>query len=1244
MFNADTNHTDSNRITPLNWACIEGHCAIVRMLLKEFNVSLNCSDAAGKTPLYWACVKGQFTLVRMFVFEFQADIDCCDNEGKTLLHRACAKKDFRMVRILISDCKANVNCRDYDGKTPLHCACTEGNYDMARMLMSEFEVDVNCMDANGKTPLHCACAQGHRDTARFLLLCFKAEVNHPDSIKGWTALHYACASGHMDVASMLRQDFKADVNVADSSGMMPLHWACGDWHLDSSMVGKLISEFKADVNSKNPLTGWSPLHYACESKSIDLVRTLVAEFKADVNYIDLNGQTPLHHACVEGSVDVTKILTEFNADVSCTDCNGKVPFYYACSNSNFEVVDRLIKACYGDKPPLHIACSHGYLDLIPGLLLHFKTKITDVDGNGCTPLMLAALGGHTKVVKALLCDYKCPANSRDKAGNTVLHYACRGNNLQVLRVLITEHKHDIDSCRNCDSNTPLHVATLEGKLEVVLALINDFNCNFNIRGSLNASLLHIACASGKPEMVKAIGMYILPLTTDDNGDTALHICSALGNGPCVYALLQFSPPLLMRNHSGKTPKDLAIGEAEEILSDYMRENQETVYRHYDEVQKCAKRKYFTAEAITRVFVIGNRGAGKSSLIETLKREGYFDSFWRVSESSVPPHTAGIVPSIYTSQHYGRVLFYDFAGDAEYYSSHAAILENLASSRKGDNIFIIVTDLRESLGKIDCLLHYWASFVQFQKFERKIPFLILIGSHIDLLDRKEAMTKTSALKRFCEEQIGIKHKAACFVLNCCQPKSRQIGEVQKHIVSLIKESPRYKLSSEASVLLGLLEKDFYNVTACSIQTLLSHIIYTGIALPTDVKALYPVLHELHEIGLLFMILNHDKKADLEVVLNTSQLTNKVHQLLFSAEAKDKLREKDIRHNIAFFNVGIIPQSILESTLPKYITKKCLIQLQYCQEICHMEAHAFPSLTHYDSTDKSFLFFPALCCSDRTDGLKAWANASDRSYGIGWLARCTDLFDCFPPRFLHVLILRLVFKFTLSIPNVDSSHFQRRCTMWRTGVHWLMEEGVECLVELVNTSKEVVVLTKSKKEHVENCTNVFNKVVSCVINAKAEFCHSIRLEFFLLDSTDEADFLCADNFFAMNDVERILAHPHGKPVILSVTGKKQMERSKLLCMRKFTHWHNVFPIDFITVAEYLKEVVEDLRYFGLQLDIPSGILNALLRDFPADTARRREEIVREWMSSSQEPPCWWHVVQALRKTDYTVLAEKIRQNNG
>ena len=161
----------------------------------------------------------------------------------------------------------------------------------------------------------------------------------------------------------------------------------------------------------------------------------------------------------------------------------------------------------------------------------------------------------------------------------------------------------------------------------------------------------------------------------------------------------------------------------------MKQNKAKIYSHYKAIQAHAKAKYSVAEHITRVFVIGNPGAGKSSLIETLKRERFFDS---ISRTSVPLQTAGIVPSIFTSKHYGRVLFYDFAGDAEYYSSHAAILENFTSSGKGVNIFFIVVDLRDEMDRVKRKVHYWLSFVEYQQFQGPNPTFIIVGSHLDLL--------------------------------------------------------------------------------------------------------------------------------------------------------------------------------------------------------------------------------------------------------------------------------------------------------------------------------------------------------------------------------------------------------------------------------------------------------------------------------------------------------------------------------
>ena len=798
-------------------------------------------------------------------------------------------------------------------------------------------------------------------------------------------------------------------------------------------------------------------------------------------------------------------------------------------------------------------------------------------------------------------------------------------------------------------NTPLHEAANNGHKDIVDALINELGCDVNVKGLSGCSLLHSACKSGDSSVVRLVGRYISPWVVDNDGETPLHLCAYWNKLKCIQALLELDPPVMVRDHWGRTARDVAATSGRislvERIDDYMKQNKARIHSQYEVVQRHAKKRYATAEPITRAFAVGNPGAGKSSFVEALKREGFVESFKRVSELSVPPHTAGIVPSIHTSKHYGRVLFYDFAGDAEYYSSHAAILENLASSKKGSNVFIFVIDMREEIAELKTIFHYWLSFVQHQHFRGQKPRLIVVGSHLDLLTGDVAKVKQTEFQ-LLYDSINTETVQLCahFMLDCCKPRSKEIAEIQTLMGRLTIGAPRYGLSLQASTILGLLEKDFSRVPACFVRDLLAHIEEIGIQLFGASESLHPILLQLHDLGLLFMTDKTNNSDSSSIVLNMSQLTNIVHKSLFSEEAT--LKACFEKEGLSFsFSAGIVPQSILSKILPGNITTECLVQLQYCQEISHAEAHFFPSLKVSDSTDQSFLFFPALCSADKSK--IEWH--PDFHHGIGWLARCTDVNDYLSPRFHHVLILRLVFKFTLSAHppadqvlsgSPDLSHFQRLCTVWKTGVHWLMEEGVECMVELAGANREVVVLTRSTKDVAENCAAVFNNIVSCVMEAKAEFCHSVRLEFYLLDSTSEADYHSADNLFPMRDVERVLTIADGRAeVIVSVSGKGAMKCSKFNCLRNFTLWYSLFPMDFKSVLHCIKDVVRELYMFGLYLGIPQGILDAIEVENRTDMGKMRRELVKGWMSSSLDPPCWWHLVEALHAAECGTLADKI-----
>ena len=1043
------------------------------------------------------------------------------------------------------------------------------------------------------TSLHSAAMDGDVDKVRKLLEQGRYDVNCVTS-DGTTLLHIAAVWGRLGVVRVLVSEFKANVNARTKYGVTPFSSA------NVAVALALINEFDCDT-----FGGTSFIHPACRSGSLNLVRALVGKHGIGIlNHCDSNGDTPLHKAARWGRKEVAMMLiNEYHCDTSVKGHKGR--------------------------SLLHSACAGGDVSLVQTLILEHNGDITARDDEDNTPLHMAA---RKEVAMMLINEYHCDTAVKGHKGRSLLHSACEGGDVSLVRTFILEHKGDI-TARDDEDNTPLHVAAEHNREKVLLALVSEFDP---------------ACSASKNR--SAIKHFSSLWMVNSDGDTPLHICSREGHVGCVQTLLKFNPPVMIRNSSGQTPRNVAHSRVAECFEEYVRENKDNIYSQYEVILTRAIKKYSLAERITRVFVIGNRRAGKSSLIEALKREGFFSSLKRVSESSVPPHTAGIVPSIHTSKHYGRVLFYDFAGDAEYYSSHAAILENLASSTKGDNIFIIVVNLRDDMAKIRTIFQYWVSFVEYQQFSGHKPYLIAVGSHLDLLTEEVAKNRGDEFCTFCESiKVGAVHVSGHFMLDCCKPRSKHIADIQDLMVQLTKNSPCFKLSFPASMLLGLLEKDFSHVPICSIQQLLAHIEETGIQLPTEAQALLPVLSELHDLGLLFIV-NSSNVENMSIVLNVSQLTNIVHKSLFSEEAKPALKEIYDKEGLTrSFSAGVIPQKILAKILPRNIAMECLVQLQYCQEIGHSDVHAFPSLKASDFADQSFLFFPALCSADKSE--VEWVTPTDLSYGIGWLARCTDLCDFFPQRFLHVLLLRLVFRFTLSAhsppdqvsrDSPDHSFLQHRCTMWKTGVHWLMEEGVECMVELVNANKEVVVLTKSIDATVpeENCTAVFNDIIICVMETKADCCRSARLEFFLLDSTS-TNYLDVDNLFAMSDVERVLLNSE-KACVLSKSGKGTMKRSKLLCLLKFTLWHELFPIDFISVLGYIKEVFSELYDLGLHLGLPRDILDAVEADLRVDAKRSRRELVKGWMSSSPDPPCWWHLVEALHAAARGELASRISKN--
>ena len=79
-----------------------------------------------------------------------------------------------------------------------------------------------------------------------------------------------------------------------------------------------------------------------------------------------------------------------------------------------------------------------------------------------------------------------------------------------------------------------------------------------------------------------------------------------------------------------------------------------------------------------ILVTGNGGAGKSTFLKAFMKDLSIGQILRFTKAKpvkgVDEKTVGIIPYLYDTKKFGRVALYDFAGQKEFYGSHAVVLQ------------------------------------------------------------------------------------------------------------------------------------------------------------------------------------------------------------------------------------------------------------------------------------------------------------------------------------------------------------------------------------------------------------------------------------------------------------------------------------------------------------------------------------------------------------------------------------------
>ena len=253
----------------------------------------------------------------------------------------------------------------------------------------------------------------------------------------------------------------------------------------------------------------NPLLHAAKTGNISFV-TLLIKTPTDFNALSTRGKisTPLHVACIGNQLEMIQLLIDNqdvkNIDFDAKGSNGISALHFACSYASLEVVRLLIGYLTSKNielfqaNDLELTIFHQAVqnqdNRVPFYIFNqYKQLFSDIpDSKGCTVIQYALELGHIDIVNYLIgsrLDLGISLETRNLNGSNVLHFAIAYNRhetlVQLMKALQEDHSTIDLNTVNIFGNTPLHLASYMGSLDIVKLLFESKLLNQEMLEALN---------------------------------------------------------------------------------------------------------------------------------------------------------------------------------------------------------------------------------------------------------------------------------------------------------------------------------------------------------------------------------------------------------------------------------------------------------------------------------------------------------------------------------------------------------------------------------------------------------------------------------------------------------------------------------------------------------------------------------------------------------------------------------------
>ncbi|XP_044462055.1 ankyrin repeat-containing protein ITN1-like [Mangifera indica] len=142
--------------TPLISAATRGHAAVVNELLSKDSSLLEIARSNGKNALHLAARPGHVEIVRALLSIDAQLARRTDKKGQTALHMAVKGQSCEVVKLLLEADAAIVMLPDKFGNTALHVATRKKRAEIVSVLLSLPDINVNALTRDHKTALDIA--------------------------------------------------------------------------------------------------------------------------------------------------------------------------------------------------------------------------------------------------------------------------------------------------------------------------------------------------------------------------------------------------------------------------------------------------------------------------------------------------------------------------------------------------------------------------------------------------------------------------------------------------------------------------------------------------------------------------------------------------------------------------------------------------------------------------------------------------------------------------------------------------------------------------------------------------------------------------------------------------------------------------------------------------------------------------------------------------------------------------------